>query len=138
MQNHKIYEIEQSAKDVLEEFRKEYLTIEEKKMKNKLLIETREKFYKQQCAATFMKLHKFLSHALFSAQQDILSSPDLNFKQWEDMYSELLQLHENKNYKEIFYRRNDIKEQKSVMRKYFDEYIKFTDTTLLDRVKFSI
>lgn len=54
------------------------------------------------------------------------------------MYGDLLQLNDNKNYKEIFYRRKDILEQKIAMKKYFDEYIKVTDASLLDKIKYAI
>lgn len=54
------------------------------------------------------------------------------------MYNELLQLNDNRNYKELFYRRKDILEQKNNMKKYFEDYLKVSDAALLGTIKQSL
>ena len=54
------------------------------------------------------------------------------------MKDEIMQLFNNKNYNEIFFRRKDIQDQKKEMKVYFDEFIRANELSLFENVKTSV
>ncbi|CDW81949.1 UNKNOWN [Stylonychia lemnae] len=138
LSHHRITEIEQYAKETLEQYTQVFLDIEDYRFNKRDELMKKESMFKRELKSIMLKMHKFVTHMMMHVQEEIVESIDKDYSKWDKQRQEFTQLLDSQNFNELFLRRKEMQITKRDMRSYLKNLQNNNSFTSYDQIKSDI